>query len=57
MVLYDSWSFMTKVLETPAQYGFKNETCIGEGCIWWDDEHPTSAFHNLLAADLAALEL
>ncbi|KAH8693799.1 GDSL lipase/esterase [Talaromyces proteolyticus] len=52
MVLFDSWSFMTKILDNPREYGFLNSDCIGDRCIWWDGYHPSSAFHRLLAADI-----
>lgn len=44
---------MTKVLDNPQDYGFQNATCIGEGCVWWNAYHPTSAFHKLMANDMA----
>ncbi|CEL01349.1 hypothetical protein ASPCAL00934 [Aspergillus calidoustus] len=53
LALYDSWTFMTGVLDHPAEYEFPDITCIGEGCIWWDDFHPRSAFHRILAQDIA----
>lgn len=53
MVLYDAWLFMTKILDNAREYGFEDNVCTGEGCIWWNEFHPTSAFHELLAADLA----
>jgi hypothetical protein len=49
---YDSWTFMTDVLDNHGKYGFDSNSCIGNGCIWWDWYHPTSTFHRLLAADL-----
>jgi phospholipase/lecithinase/hemolysin len=54
MRIYDSWSFFTTILDNPQEYGFVDSTCIGheQGCLWWDDFHPVSAFHNLLAADV-----
>ncbi|KAI9373908.1 hypothetical protein BJX61DRAFT_551898 [Aspergillus egyptiacus] len=53
MALYDTWSFMTEVLDCPQEYGFLDSTCVGEGCIWWDRLHPRSAFHQILASDVA----
>ncbi|KAJ6077672.1 uncharacterized protein N7446_000608 [Penicillium canescens] len=51
--LYDSWSFFTEILNHPTGYGFDADTsCIGNGCLWWDSYHPTSAVHSLLAQDL-----
>jgi phospholipase/lecithinase/hemolysin len=52
MALYDAWSFMSDVLDNPKEFGFMNNTCIGNECVWWDDYHPRSAFHQLLAADI-----
>jgi phospholipase/lecithinase/hemolysin len=52
MVFYDSWSFMTELLDNAAEYGFLNNSCIGDGCLWWDGYHPSSAFHQLLATDI-----
>ncbi|KAL4885403.1 hypothetical protein BJY04DRAFT_214201 [Aspergillus karnatakaensis] len=52
---YDAWTFMTNVLDRPREYGFFSGTCMGEGCVWWDDYHPRSAFHELLAEDVALL--
>lgn len=51
-VEYDTWNFMSKVLEDPTRYGFQNATCIGAGCVWWDNYHPTSAFHRLMAREM-----
>ncbi|EYE94848.1 SGNH/GDSL hydrolase family protein [Aspergillus ruber CBS 135680] len=56
-VLYDSWSFMTKVLDKPQSYGFPNATCVnddGHSCIWWNSYHPTSKYHQLQADDMKA---
>ncbi|PLB46113.1 hypothetical protein P170DRAFT_449643 [Aspergillus steynii IBT 23096] len=53
MALYDSWSLMTEILDNPQIYGFEDGECMGQGCVWWDDLHPTSEFHRLLADDLA----
>ncbi|KAL5001723.1 GDSL lipase/esterase [Aspergillus recurvatus] len=54
MSTYDAWSFFTEVLDNPQEYGFVDSTCIGasKGCVWWDDFHPVSALHRLLAADV-----
>ncbi|KAJ5184869.1 Lipase GDSL [Penicillium cf. griseofulvum] len=54
-VLYDSFTFMTKVLDAPAQYGFTDATCVnddGTTCVWWDNYHPGHAYHKLQAADM-----
>lgn len=56
-VLYDSWSFMNKVLDSPQEYGFPNATCInddGHSCVWWNSYHPTSKYHRLQAEDMKA---
>ncbi|PIG69330.1 cellulose-binding GDSL lipase/acylhydrolase [Aspergillus arachidicola] len=52
---YDSWSFMTKVLDDPTDYGFPDATCInddGTSCIWWNDYHPSAKYHQLQAEDM-----
>lgn len=49
---YDCWTFMTDILDNHEKYGFDSNDCRGQGCIWWDEYHPSSRFHRLLAADL-----
>ncbi|KAI3022375.1 CAZyme family CE16 [Aspergillus niger] len=54
-VLYDSWSFMTKILDDPTAYGFPDATCInddGTSCIWWNNYHPGMKYHSLQAEDM-----
>lgn len=54
-VLYDSSAFMNKVLNSPAEYGFPDATCIdddGESCVWWNDYHPGQKYHRLQAEDM-----
>lgn len=54
-VLYDSWSFMTKVLDDPTTYGFADATCINEdgtSCVWWNNYHPSAKYHELQADDM-----
>ena len=54
-VLYDTWSFMTKVLDSPQEYGYPNATCINEdgvSCIWYNNYHPGQKYHQLQAADM-----
>ncbi|KAL4959270.1 SGNH/GDSL hydrolase family protein [Aspergillus stella-maris] len=53
--IYDCWSFFTEILDHPKSYGFEDSTSMGNGKkhIWWDDLHPTSALHKLLARDVA----
>ncbi|KAL5336901.1 GDSL lipase/esterase [Aspergillus crustosus] len=53
MRIYDAWTFTSRVLDSPKDYGFLDGTCLGEGCIWFDHLHPRSAFHTLLARDIA----
>ncbi|KAL4789289.1 GDSL lipase/esterase [Aspergillus venezuelensis] len=55
VLMYDAWSFFTEILDHPHSYGFDDSTSMGDGKrhIWWDDLHPTSAFHRLLARDVA----
>ncbi|KAJ5795763.1 CAZyme family CE16 [Penicillium psychrosexuale] len=55
IVLYDTWSFMPKILDDPQAYGFPNATCFnkdGTSCIWWDHYHPGQNYHKLQAADM-----
>lgn len=55
IVLYDSWSFMTKVLNNPHHYGYPNNTCIdadGTTCVWWNNYHPGLKYHGLQADDM-----
>ncbi|PYH49047.1 SGNH/GDSL hydrolase family protein [Aspergillus saccharolyticus JOP 1030-1] len=54
-VLYDAWSFMTKILDDPTAYGFPDATCInddGTSCIWWNNYHPGMKYHLLQAEDM-----
>ncbi|OJJ35603.1 hypothetical protein ASPWEDRAFT_112368 [Aspergillus wentii DTO 134E9] len=54
-VVYDSWSFMTKILDSPSEYGFPNATCInddGSSCVWWNNYHPGFKYHKLQAEDM-----
>ncbi|KAJ5602017.1 hypothetical protein N7510_011551 [Penicillium lagena] len=54
-ILYDSWSFMTNVLDHPHAYGYPNATCInddGISCVWWNNYHPGQKYHKLQAADM-----
>ncbi|KAL4918964.1 GDSL lipase/esterase [Aspergillus aurantiobrunneus] len=57
-VLYDSWSFMTDVLDNPGKYGYQDATCINEDgvtCAWWNDYHPSARYHQLQAEDMKAV--
>ncbi|KAJ5758819.1 Acetylesterase [Penicillium odoratum] len=54
-VIYDSWSFMTGVLNDPHKYGYPNNTCIdddGTTCVWWNKYHPGLKYHALQAKDM-----
>jgi phospholipase/lecithinase/hemolysin len=55
--IYDAYGLFNKVLDDPVKYGFKNSTCIGSqnGCIWFDNFHPGSAFYKVLAKDIAEI--
>lgn len=55
IVLYDSYAFMTKVLDSPSKHGFPDATCIngdGTSCVWYNDYHPGQKFHQLQAEDM-----
>ncbi|RAH65254.1 SGNH/GDSL hydrolase family protein [Aspergillus aculeatinus CBS 121060] len=56
VMLFDVFAFMAAVLDDPQRYGFRDGTCVGEeGCVWWDDFHPRSEFHFVLARQLEGL--
>jgi phospholipase/lecithinase/hemolysin len=43
LVLYDSFQYMTRVLDDPAKYGYQDATCMntdGSHCVWWNSLHP-----------------
>lgn len=57
VVFYDSFSFMTRVLDNPAEYGFQDATCInpdGSSCLWWNNLHPGWTYHRYQAEDMLA---
>jgi phospholipase/lecithinase/hemolysin len=55
-IVYDVNSLFHRVLDNPTEYGFDDaESICGENCIWYDDSHPGSAFHKVLAKDFAGL--
>ncbi|PYI32027.1 hypothetical protein BP00DRAFT_473834 [Aspergillus indologenus CBS 114.80] len=55
-MLFDVFAFMNAVLDDPKRYGFRDGTCMDEeGCVWWDDFHPRSEFHFVLARQLEGL--
>jgi phospholipase/lecithinase/hemolysin len=53
--VFDVAEIFKKVLDDPAQYGFKAATTCGNSdeCIWRDILHPTTAMHKVIAADVA----
>ncbi|KAJ5487659.1 hypothetical protein N7530_001959 [Penicillium desertorum] len=54
-VLYDTFAFMSKVLDAPTTYGFTDASCVnddGATCVWWNSYHPGHAYHKLQAADM-----
>ncbi|GIK06922.1 hypothetical protein Aspvir_002575 [Aspergillus viridinutans] len=56
-VLYDSWSFMTKALDNPTEYGFPDATCInkdGSSRVCWNDYYPGTKYHQHQAQDTKA---
>ncbi|PYI23166.1 hypothetical protein BO99DRAFT_419534 [Aspergillus violaceofuscus CBS 115571] len=56
MTLFDVFAFMDAVLDDPKRYGFRDGTCMDEErCVWWDDFHPRSEFHFVLARQLEGL--
>ncbi|PKY02527.1 hypothetical protein P168DRAFT_271850 [Aspergillus campestris IBT 28561] len=57
-VVYDSWTFMTSVLDNPADSGFPDATCFNEdgtSCVWWNDYHPSAKYQSLQAGDMKSV--
>ncbi|KAJ5171996.1 hypothetical protein N7492_004589 [Penicillium capsulatum] len=55
VVVYDSWSFMSKILDSPQEHGFKDSVCQdkhGVSCVWYNDYHPGKKYHQLQAKDM-----
>lgn len=61
--VFDTFSFLTGVVQNPAAYGFSNATdacapVVGADCssyVFWDGLHPTAALHELIATEAVAL--
>jgi phospholipase/lecithinase/hemolysin len=55
--IFDTFSFVTRVVRHPADYGFVNATSAcgaqaGADCskyVFWDGLHPTAQMHELIA--------
>lgn len=57
VVFYDSWAFMTRVLDNPAEYGYQDAACMnfdGFTCVWWNNLHPGWMYHKYQAEDMVA---
>lgn len=55
LLLFSSHAFFKDLLDEPSKYGFSEEdTKISEGAIWFDDLHPTSKVHEVLAKEIYA---
>ena len=54
--IYDSASLFTKVMDNPDHYGFIGpvDICTTGKCLWADHIHPSSAFHKVIAQDIAS---
>jgi outer membrane lipase/esterase len=60
--MFDTFSFLTGVVNNPGAYGFTNATdacgsVVGADCstfAFWDGLHPTAALHELIAAAATA---
>lgn len=54
--IYSSYDTFTRVLDDPESHGFKAEdVCKQGGAIWYDQLHPSSAMHRIIAGDIARL--
>lgn len=58
--IFDFSAPFMKVLDDPKKYGFKDNTTMFirsmaemEECIWYDELHPTTGMHKIVAAELA----
>lgn len=61
---FDTFSFFNSIVQNPAAYGFTNTTdaCVSlpsvcsdpEAHVFWDDFHPTTHIHALVAAGLVS---
>ena len=60
VTVFDTFSFLTRVVGNPGAYGFSNATdaCAAavaadcSGYVFWDGLHPTAALHALIAASV-----
>lgn len=56
----DIYALTTEVYLDPAAFGFEDATShcsydpVCEGYVWWDDVHPTTAFHRVIAGRVLA---
>ncbi|EED16655.1 conserved hypothetical protein [Talaromyces stipitatus ATCC 10500] len=42
VVFYDSFQYMTRVLDDPAEYSYQDATCMNtdrSSCVWWNNLH------------------
>ncbi|KAH7923632.1 hypothetical protein BV22DRAFT_1015030 [Leucogyrophana mollusca] len=52
-LIFSSWDTFTRVLDDPVGAGFSVEdSCKQRGGIWYDDVHPTSRMHKVIAEEL-----
>ncbi|XP_006463807.1 hypothetical protein AGABI2DRAFT_75132 [Agaricus bisporus var. bisporus H97] len=53
LLLFSSHAFFTDLLDVPSKHGFSEEdTEMPEGAVWFDELHPTSRIHELLAKQI-----
>ncbi|KAI0737379.1 hypothetical protein C8Q80DRAFT_1115116 [Daedaleopsis nitida] len=55
VVIWSAWYLFSQVLSDPASFGFKDDPIQDEGEIFVDGFHPTSAVHEIMAAQLLNL--
>lgn len=53
-ILFSSHATITSIFQNPAAYGFKPHNINKKyGAVWYDNIHPTSEVHGIIANDMA----
>jgi hypothetical protein len=53
--IYDSFSLFNEVMDNPTKHGFTDGSseCHSNTCFWYDNMHPTTRVHEIMAQDMA----